>query len=197
VACLQARNPPKFHPAWTSTILPWEHALWGVCATSGYIHPVAPLTAGWDTAWRLYWRQWGCAYKAPHKATWPPAAEAETPTIWYGGGMILNFGLKTYFVTPEYKSLSGWVQRMVAPAEVIAAYEVHVHEQTNLAADWSAKFLPTLQGRPPICILKLMADALIPIWDLKVPTFMGGGQLFCSRGLLTYISPIKYCMCST
>jgi hypothetical protein len=49
------------------------------------------------------------ASTSPHKVTWYPVAKAMAPTVWQGGVLLPNFGLKTYVVTPDFKSSSGWV----------------------------------------------------------------------------------------
>jgi hypothetical protein len=49
-----------------------------------------------------------------------------------------------------------------------------VDEQTHLDQAWSDDLFPTLNGRPPVCVLLLLADVLVPLWDPKTPGFRGG-----------------------
>jgi hypothetical protein len=67
---------------------------------------------------------------------------------------------------------------MVAPSELITDYDIPVDEKMSLSEDWWAEFLPTLHGQPPICVLRLVADTLVSLWDLKSLMF-GGGSAEC------------------
>jgi hypothetical protein len=72
---------------------------------------------------------------------------------------------------------------MATPAELLTVYDVPVDDQTRLTPDWYVEFLSTLQGRPPICVLLLLADYLITLPDINAPTCKGGGQLEAEFGL--------------
>jgi hypothetical protein len=56
------------------------------------------------------------------------------------------------------------------------AYRINipVDEQNHLNQTWRDDFLPTLNGRPPVCVLRMLEDALVSLWDPKTPGFMGG-----------------------
>jgi hypothetical protein len=43
--------------------------------------------------------------------------------------------------------------------------------------------LSTLLGRSPVCVLSLLADAVVSLLDPKTPSFTGGGQLGTGFGL--------------
>jgi hypothetical protein len=59
-----------------------------------------------------------------------------------------------------------------------------VDEQTHLDQAWKDTFLSTLLGRPPVCVLRLLADAVVSLLDPKTPSFRGGGcQLGTGFGL--------------
>jgi hypothetical protein len=59
-----------------------------------------------------------------------------------------------------------------------------VDEKTHLDQAWRDTFLSTLLGRPPDCVLHLLADAVVPLLDPKTPSFTGGGgQLGTKFGL--------------
>jgi hypothetical protein len=154
----------------------------------GKLHLVTRTIEGWDASWcfhQLPRRQLksimsattrGRTYKAPHKASWPPAVESLTSTLWHGGGILSNFGLTTFVATPDCKSLSGWIQRRVTPSELLIAYDMPVDKQTHLDKSWRDNFLFTLLGRPPACVLRMLADAVVSLLDPKTPSFTGGGS---------------------
>jgi hypothetical protein len=82
-------------------------------------HLVTRTIEDWDASWSLprlpryqltsilSATMGGRTYKAPHKASWSPAAESLTSTLWHGGGLLPNFGLTTFVLTSDCKSLSG------------------------------------------------------------------------------------------
>jgi hypothetical protein len=120
VGCRPPWRLGKPSKEWTRSILPWNHALCGgVSAVFGKLHLVTHTKKGCDTSWpfpRLPRRHLtlitsatmgGRTYKAPHKVSWPPAAESLTSTLWHGGGILSTFGLTTFIATPDCKSLSG------------------------------------------------------------------------------------------
>jgi hypothetical protein len=124
VGCRPPRRLGKTSKDWTSSILPWNHALYGgVSAVFGKLDLVTRTIKCWDTSWsfpRLPRRQLkpilsatmgGRPYKAPHEAFSPSAAESLTSTLWHGGDLLPTFGLPTFIGTPDFKSLSVWVQQ--------------------------------------------------------------------------------------
>jgi hypothetical protein len=141
----------------------------------------------WDRAWsfpRLPRRQLssilsetmcGQTYKAPHEAYCPPGAETLTSTVWHGGGLLPNFGLEFSVSTPDCKSSSGWVRCLVTSYELLIAHDIPVDEHTHLTHTWCDKVLTTLHGWPPVCVLRLLEDAMVPLWDIKAPGFTGWG----------------------
>jgi hypothetical protein len=79
--------------------------------------------------------------------------------------------------------LSGWVQRRVSPSELLTAYYFNVDAQTHSDKAWRDTFLSTLLGPPPVFVLRLLVDSLVPLWDTKTPSFRGGAQLGTEFGL--------------
>jgi hypothetical protein len=49
-----------------------------------------------------------------------------------------------------------------------------VYEQTHLDQAYRDKCLSTLMGIPPVCVLLLLADAVVPLLDPKTSSFTGG-----------------------
>jgi hypothetical protein len=50
-----------------------------------------------------------------------------------------------------------------------------VDEQTHLDQAWRDNLLSTLLGRHPVCVLRLLEDAVVSLLDPKTPSFTGGG----------------------
>jgi hypothetical protein len=56
-------------------------------------------------------------------------------------------------------------------------------EQIHLNQAWRHYVLPTSHGCPPVCVMRLLLHALVPLLDPKTPGFTGGGQLETEYGL--------------
>jgi hypothetical protein len=91
VGCHPPRQLGKPSKEWTSSILPWNHAMCGgLSALFGKHHLVTHTIEDWDASWSSPWlprhqltsilsaKMGGRTYKAPHKASWPPADESLT-----------------------------------------------------------------------------------------------------------------------
>jgi hypothetical protein len=147
----------------------------------GKLHLVTRTIEGWDASWYSPWfprRQltWGGhTYKAPHTASWPPAVESLTSTLWHVDSLLPKFWSDHFCCYAGLQIVVGMGPKAIYTIKILTAYDMPVKEKTHLYQAWRNNFVSTLLGRPPVCVLGLLADAVVSILDPKIPSFTVGG----------------------
>jgi hypothetical protein len=88
--------------------------------------------------------------------------------------LVIFFFSEVYVVAHHCKSTTGRVHRMVTPLEITTASNLLVGEQHQLPNTLYEIFLPTLRGRPPIGVVRILSDDLTPGFCVFLD--MGGGS---------------------